>query len=107
MAAAQPFTLALQAGGLPDARFAYLDSAIDPFTMRAIEGGALFLLGILPALFDDNYVALMPGLQWLPTPGANAGQDHPDARPGLLRGRSGSGSASRLASGGGPASDNR
>ena len=45
---------------------------------RAIEGGALFLLGILPALFDDNYVALMPGLQWLPTPGANAGQDHPD-----------------------------
>ena len=78
MAAAQPFTLALQAGGLPDARFAYLDSAIDPFTMRAIEGGALFLLGILPALFDDNYVALMPGLQWLPTPGANAGQDHPD-----------------------------
>ena len=77
LAAGQPVTLALRAEGVPDVRFAYLDSAIDPYTIPPLEGGAAFLLGFLPALFDDDYVALMPGIRWLPMPGANVGLDDP------------------------------
>lgn len=74
---ASEFTLAIRAEGSPEVDFAYLDGAFDPATMRAFEGGALFLLGTRPAMFDRRYVALMPGIRWLPMPGANVGADAP------------------------------
>ena len=74
----ETFALTLRAAGLPDARFAYLDSAFDPLTMQPVEGGAAILLGITAAVFRDNYAALMPGIRWLPMPGAHVGMDDPD-----------------------------
>ena len=74
----EPFTLTLRADGLPDPDFAYLDAAFDPMTMQAVEAGATLLLGTVAALFHDDYAALMPGIRWLPMPGAHVGQDDPD-----------------------------
>ena len=61
--------LALNAAGLPDFDFAYLDSAVD---WRRVPSG---LLGRDASVFDAGYVALMPGMRWLPSPGANLDVD--------------------------------
>lgn len=74
----ETFALTLRAAGLPDARFAYLDGAFDPQTMQPVEGGAAILLGITAAVFHDDYAALMPGIRWLPMPGAHVGMGDPD-----------------------------
>lgn len=62
-------TVSLQAGGVPDERFAYLDSAID--WRRLPASNRLLLLGTDALLFDRHYVALPPGAVWLPTTGPN------------------------------------
>ena len=69
-------TMAVQAEGVPDARFAYLDGAVDPFRVGARN--RIWQLGREASLFEETYVALMPGVRWLPTPGANIA--HEDAR---------------------------
>ena len=57
-------TVAVRADGIPDPDFAYLDNAID---YRAIIGAnPLRNLGTEATLFDGSYVALMPGVHWLP-----------------------------------------
>ena len=69
-------TISLRASGIPDARFAYLDSAVDwrlkPRTNR------IGLLGTEAGIYDKRYVALLPGLCWLPKPGTNV--DHVSSR---------------------------
>ena len=67
-------TLALRAAGVPDERFAYLDSAAD--WRRKPPTNRLALLGTESGLFDRRFVALMPGTAWLPRAGPNL------ARPG-------------------------
>ena len=62
-------TLALRAAGVPDPRFAYLDSAVD-WRLKS-RGNAILSLGTKAGIFEASYVALMPGLRWLPIPGAN------------------------------------
>ena len=62
-------TLAIEARGVPNPAFAYLDSALDVSRMNA-DAGNLMLLGTDACLFDDDYVALMPGAFWMPLPGA-------------------------------------
>ena len=62
-------TLELQAEGVPDAKFAYLDGAVDPFRVSARN--RVWQLGREASLFDETYVALMPGVHWLPSAGAN------------------------------------
>ena len=69
-------TLALQAEGEPDARFAYLDGAVDPLRVNARN--RIWQLGREASLFEETYVALMPGALWLPMPGANIERE--DAR---------------------------
>ncbi|MCY3821783.1 MAG: hypothetical protein OXH52_20925 [Gammaproteobacteria bacterium] len=69
-------TLSLAAAGIPDARFAYLDSAIDPERINGTNHSA-GQLGRDAGLFNDDYVALMPGTRWLPLPGSNFGDDAP------------------------------
>ena len=69
--------LAIRAVGLPDADFAYLDSAVD-WRRKSSRSGILWL-GTQSGIFERGYTALMPGLHWLPAPGANlqsnAGRD--------------------------------
>ena len=69
LAAGSPVTLAVQAEGLPDADFAYLDSTID-WRVRTVRNQIL-QLGTSAGVFASRYVALMPALRWLPVPGPN------------------------------------
>ena len=57
-------TVTVRAAGIPEPGFAYVDSAID---YRQIAGAnPLRNLGTEAALFERGYVALMPGVHWLP-----------------------------------------
>ena len=69
-------TVSLQAGGVPDGRFAYLDSAVD--WRRLPASNRLLLLGTDALLFNRHYVALPPGAVWLPTTGPNLADRPPD-----------------------------
>ena len=62
-------TLGLVASGVPEANFAYLDSAVD-WRRESSRNGILWL-GTAGGIFGKRYVALMPGLRWLPVPGPN------------------------------------
>lgn len=61
--------LSLRAGGVPDERFAYLDSSVD--WRRLPASNRLHLLGTDALVFSRSYVGLMPGTAWLPTAGPN------------------------------------
>ena len=70
-------TLRLTATGVPDARFAYLDSGVDPQAM-GIADGYLRNLGAEPMIFSEDYAVLLPGLRWLPASGVNLTDHRPD-----------------------------
>jgi hypothetical protein len=61
--------------GLPDRRFAYLESALNPDTMTTDQMSYMSLLGDEQAVFDPRFVALMPGTRWLPASGSEKGRD--------------------------------
>ena len=66
----------VEARGVPNHRFAYLDSALDAMG-ESLLGSPLVLLGEQSSLFGPDYVALMPAVRWLPHPGANWATDEP------------------------------
>ena len=68
--------MSLTAVGTPLPAFAYLDSATDVATIPASDSIITFL-GSQASIFDDSYVALVPGVFWMPVPGAAAGRDDP------------------------------
>ncbi len=70
----------LVATGEPDVRFGYLDSEINVFAGPFIDGN-LVLLGIESGIFSSGYVALMPGLRWLPHPGSDVPAGDPRTHP--------------------------
>ncbi|MCY3811749.1 MAG: hypothetical protein OXH15_08145 [Gammaproteobacteria bacterium] len=76
-----PVMLSVRAVGVPDPRFGYLDSAVRA-TDEAVLGIPLVLLGDEASIYDEDSVALMPGVHWLPSGGANYGADEraPDFR---------------------------
>ena len=69
--------LSLRAGGVPDGRFAYLDSSVD--WRRLPASNRLHLLGTDALVFSRSYVGLMPGAAWLPMSGPNLADRHQDA----------------------------
>ena len=69
LASGTPAKLTLRASGVPDPDFAYLDSAVD--WRRESSRNAILWLGTEAGIFEKRYVALMPGLRWLPAPGPN------------------------------------
>jgi ABC-type transport system involved in multi-copper enzyme maturation permease subunit len=79
LAAGQRTTLNLRYGGVPNVGFGYLDSAIVPETLNMSEA-QIILLGYQIGIFDRRYVALMPGIRWLPASGADFGRDDPRQR---------------------------
>ncbi|MCY3818676.1 MAG: hypothetical protein OXH52_04830 [Gammaproteobacteria bacterium] len=80
LAAGSSTVMSLQAQGVPDPSFGYLDSAVDAARQRAGESG-LPALGSETALFERSFVALTPGSSWLPRPGPNFDTDDPSRRP--------------------------
>ena len=71
------FELELRAAGVPDPAFAYLDGAFDFATDSTRQRNATRFLGEDASIYDADYVALMPGVHWLPRPGANVGLEDP------------------------------
>ena len=63
------YTLRVQAEGVPDPRFAYFDSSVDYLTSNDVPTVAASLLGTDGTVFARDFVALMPGNHWYPTPG--------------------------------------
>ena len=63
-------TLFVKSNGVPDPHFAYLDSAVDAHA-ASLADSQLQLLGTEASIFSKHYVALMPGVRWMPFPGAN------------------------------------
>lgn len=74
-------SLTIKASGQPNARFAYLDTAIDPFKTDVVSGYGLFLLGSEAAINHSDYVALLPGVAWYPMAGPHLGRDARSHRP--------------------------
>lgn len=72
-------SLTLRYGGRPDVLFGYLDSAVEPEALTVKEQ-QIVLLGQERGIFDRRYVALMPGIRWLPAAGADVGRDDPRKR---------------------------
>ena len=71
------FEVELRADGVPDPSFAYLDSAFDFSKDSSGRRNVTLFLGRDAAIYDAEYVALMPGVHWLPRPGANVGMEDP------------------------------
>ena len=70
----------LVVSGEPDVQFGYLDSEINVLAGSLIDGN-LVLLGIESGVFNSGYVALMPGLRWLPHPGSDVPAGDPRTHP--------------------------
>jgi ABC-type transport system involved in multi-copper enzyme maturation permease subunit len=70
-------SLSLRYSGPPDTGFGYLDSAVNLETVDLNEA-QIGLLGYERGIFDRRYVALTPGIRWLPASGVDVGAD--DAR---------------------------
>jgi ABC-type transport system involved in multi-copper enzyme maturation permease subunit len=72
-------SLTLRYGGRPDVLFGYLDSAIQPEALT-VSQKQIALLGQDRGIFDRRYVALTPGIRWLPASGADVGRGDPRKR---------------------------
>ncbi len=64
-----PRTLRLRYSGKPDIGFGYLDAVRTPERMAA-KDAQLYILGYDRGINDRRYVALMPGIAWLPISGS-------------------------------------
>ena len=70
---ATAFSMTLRASGIPDSRFAYLDDMTGGMAVDVRR--RLHALGSKAALFEREFVALMPGAYWLPVPGPALARD--------------------------------
>jgi len=60
--------LKIQASGEPDPWFSYIDEAKNAYLQQAKDASIVFL-GYDPMIWDKRFVALMPGVRWLPATG--------------------------------------
>lgn len=65
--------------GLPDRRFGYLKSVIKTENLKTTQRN-LSMLGLDRYIFDSRFVALMPGIRWLPASGSEKERDDPRRR---------------------------
>ena len=65
-----PIELRIIASGVPDRRFAYLDGSLDTFELDRREARNLSQLGHQSYVFRRDFVALLPGMSWLPSSGS-------------------------------------
>ncbi len=67
-------TVSFRYSGEPDIRFGYLDAVRTPERLSAMDS-QLYILGYERGLNDRRYVALMPGIAWLPMAGVAVESD--------------------------------
>ncbi len=65
--------------GLPDHGFGYLESTINTENLKSNQRD-LSLLGLNRYIYDSRFVALMPGIRWLPASGTEKYRDDPRYR---------------------------
>jgi ABC-type transport system involved in multi-copper enzyme maturation permease subunit len=70
----------LTTSGKPDTTFGYLDAERNPLAGTLIDSG-IFILGVDVGVFKSPYVALMPGLGWLPHSGSDVPAGDPRTHP--------------------------
>lgn len=70
----------LVSGGTPNNDFGYLDPDFDVAKGTFVDG-QIALLGVLNGVFHPRYVALMPGLGWLPHSGSDVPTGDPRTHP--------------------------
>lgn len=80
LVAGEQLRLELTAAGRPDIRYGYLDAARVPEQQVAYQG-QLSVLGTERAIYDPRFVALMPGVSWLPRCGVDVGRGDFATRP--------------------------
>ena len=73
-------TVELAAAGPPDVDFGYLDAAFDLHAATMMEA-QIAVFGVDPGVFERRYVALMPGLGWLPHTGSDVPAGDPRTHP--------------------------
>ncbi|MGD9162694.1 MAG: hypothetical protein PVG39_30090, partial [Desulfobacteraceae bacterium] len=73
-------TLHLAIKGLPNHEFAFLENAFNVLTLSKQESGDIGLFGLEPGIYRKDFVALMPGLRWLPISGPEKDRDDPRIR---------------------------
>ncbi|HJN52388.1 MAG: hypothetical protein QF565_07405 [Arenicellales bacterium] len=72
--------ISMQASGLPDPAFGYLDSAFD-WKAGSLMDSQIIMLGSDISFFTPQYVTLMPGNRWLPSAGSDVPLSDPRIRP--------------------------
>ena len=79
LAPAASVPLSIRAAGVPNPRFAYLDSSVWALDETILEM-PIVLQGDVASIYDPDFVALMPAVAWLPMSGANFAIDDPSRR---------------------------
>src|SRR5882672_1232026 len=79
LAPSERTSLRLRYAGRPDTSFGYLDSALKLETISSFQA-QVGILGYRRGIFDRRYVALVPGIRWLPAAGTDVGRDDPRKR---------------------------
>ena len=70
--------LRVLARGKPKESFAYMDASINVAHLNGKQLRRLRNLGTKSSIFHSDFVALLPGVHWYPTPGAATGRDDLD-----------------------------
>ncbi|MYF37510.1 MAG: hypothetical protein F4219_01880 [Gammaproteobacteria bacterium] len=70
--------LRVLARGKPKESFAYMDASINVVHLNGKQLRRLRNLGTKSSIFHSDFVALLPGVHWYPTPGAATGRDDLD-----------------------------
>ena len=70
----------IAANGKPDERFAYLDTSLYWKELNLIGAKRLFQLGQKSYIFHPRFVALMPGISWIPASGSAYGAGNLESR---------------------------
>ena len=71
----------IKARGHPDARFAYLDSAVKTKDIAGDKVRNLFAMGTESFIFHPRFVVLTSGIKWYPTSDAATGENALETRP--------------------------
>ena len=74
-------TIEIVADGVPDQRFAYLDSTIDWTQLNATQVSMILLFGQRSYIFHSDMVVLLPGVSWIPSSGSAFGKQKWGQRP--------------------------
>ena len=73
--------LHIRAEGVPNPRFAYLNSALDYESDPEIRSRTVKLFGTEGSIYNSKYVGLMPSVYWYPIPGAVKGGSSTTSMP--------------------------